>query len=40
MNGPVREALGIKNYHGRQSSNVFYMLREDFMKPVVDKGIS
>ncbi|KAL2743407.1 retinoid-inducible serine carboxypeptidase-like [Vespula maculifrons] len=37
MNGPVREALGIKNYHGRQSSNVFYMLREDFMKPVVDK---
>ncbi|KAL2714156.1 retinoid-inducible serine carboxypeptidase-like [Vespula squamosa] len=38
MNGPVREALGIKNYHGRQSNNVFYMLREDFMKPVVDKG--
>ncbi|XP_046826031.1 retinoid-inducible serine carboxypeptidase-like isoform X2 [Vespa crabro] len=38
MNGPVRKALGIKNYHNEQSNNVFYMLRQDFMKPVVDKG--
>ncbi|XP_047355657.1 retinoid-inducible serine carboxypeptidase-like [Vespa velutina] len=37
MNGPVRKALGIKNYHNEQSNNVFYMLRQDFMKPVVDK---
>ncbi|KAI4498027.1 hypothetical protein M0802_006851 [Mischocyttarus mexicanus] len=37
MNGPVKAALGLNTYHGRQSNMVFSMLREDFMKPVVDK---
>ncbi|XP_015188707.1 PREDICTED: retinoid-inducible serine carboxypeptidase-like [Polistes dominula] len=37
MNGPVINALGLKAFHGRQSDMVFNMLREDFMKPVVDK---
>ncbi|KAI4476395.1 hypothetical protein M0804_013605 [Polistes exclamans] len=37
MNGPVISALGLKTFHGRQSDMVFNMLREDFMKPVVDK---
>ncbi|XP_043496527.1 retinoid-inducible serine carboxypeptidase-like [Polistes fuscatus] len=37
MNGPVKTALGLKTFHGRQSNMVFNMLMEDFMKPVVDK---
>ncbi|KYN05363.1 Retinoid-inducible serine carboxypeptidase, partial [Cyphomyrmex costatus] len=34
MNGPVKETLGIESIHGSQSSDVFWYLREDFMKPV------
>ncbi|XP_072745128.1 retinoid-inducible serine carboxypeptidase-like [Anoplolepis gracilipes] len=36
MNGPVKEALGLNVSHGRQSSSVFFHLREDFMKPVTN----
>ncbi|XP_070529256.1 retinoid-inducible serine carboxypeptidase isoform X2 [Cardiocondyla obscurior] len=35
MNGPVREALGIRATHGSQSDDVFSYLTEDFMKPVI-----
>ncbi|KAK2582344.1 hypothetical protein KPH14_004680 [Odynerus spinipes] len=37
MNGPVKNALGLTVSHGLQSGYVFSVLREDFMKPVVDK---
>lgn len=40
MNGPVREALGVKVVHGSQSGDVFANLVGDFMKPVIDIGIS
>lgn len=40
MNGVVKEALGLKVYHGEQSESVFNFLNEDFMKPVTNIGIS
>lgn len=40
MNGPVRQALGIQAIHGSQSNDVFDYLNEDFMKPVINIGIS
>lgn len=39
MNGPVKEALGLKVAHGVQSDKVFAYLSEDFMKPVIREGI-
>ncbi|CAL1686270.1 unnamed protein product [Lasius platythorax] len=36
MNGPVKEALGLKVSHGDQSGTVFDYLTEDFMKPVTN----
>ena len=40
MNGPVKKALGLSVKHNEQANKVFNMLRVDFMKPAIDKGIA